>query len=62
MSTGHLGQTRIDWSNFIKLRDEDTLNIIAAKCRSCQRILSSVSEKRLAAHRYTYVEYIHIFF
>ena len=51
MSSGHLGQTRIDWSNFIKLRDEDTLCIVAAKCRSCEIILSSVSNKRLSNHR-----------
>ncbi|OXU16338.1 hypothetical protein TSAR_006155 [Trichomalopsis sarcophagae] len=45
--------TRIDWSNFTKLRNEDTHCIEAAICNSCKSIIHSYSDKRFQNHRYS---------
>ena len=55
MASGNLGRTTIDWSGFSKCRDEDTNKIVGAKCRNCDRILHSVSEKRLTIHRFVII-------
>lgn len=45
--------TRIDWSNFTKLRNEDSHCIEAAMCNSCKIIIHSYSDKRFQNHRYS---------
>ena len=52
MSTARLGKTTIDWTNFIKLRNDETLTIVAAQCKSCEKILRSPSSRNLNNHRY----------
>ena len=59
MYSGNLGKTRINLSNFIKLRDDETSVITAAKCRDCKIIINSISEKRLSMHRLIYVDKRH---
>lgn len=45
-------QARIDWSGFIKLRNEESTCIEAAMCRHCKHIMHTITEKRLQNHRY----------
>ena len=51
MATANLGNTKIDWSDFSKLRDDDTLRIVAAKCKNCKIVLNRVTDKSLTSHR-----------
>ena len=44
-------QTRIDWTGFHKLRNEETNVIEAAKCKNCDSIFITCSDSRFEAHR-----------
>ena len=44
-------QTRIDYSSFIKLRNDINNKIEAAMCEKCGKIIKSITKSKLDHHR-----------